>query len=123
MFDYLCYAYCENDYRNKRIIGWFLDCYQIPIDNYQFLIRFATMELVKVTYATTETELKGIKIAATIGESIPETAKYIPITLYRNDKTKLDFTTLIAEPDSFRRFVSLLNLFASNIASQAGEKW
>ena len=42
---------------------------------------FADREVKKLTKATTVTELAGIKIAATIGESCPETAKLSPIRL------------------------------------------
>ena len=42
-----------------------------------------------MTKVTTVIELNGIKIAATTGDKDPETAKYIPIRLYKNEIIKL----------------------------------
>ena len=49
----------------------------------------------KVANATTETELRGINIAAIIGDRFPVIAKLIPMILYRNEIRKLSFTMLI----------------------------
>lgn len=45
--------------------------------------------MLKVTYKTTEIELIGINIAATMGDRFPVTANNNPIILYKKDITKL----------------------------------
>ena len=67
----------------------------------------------KLTNATTEIELAGIKIAAIIGDNCPVTAKYKPITLYKNDINKLILTTFKDV------FVNLMNLFNEFISISA----
>jgi len=60
-----------------------------------YYLNFRAIILVNnVTKTTTDIELKGINIAAIIGDNSPLTAKYIPIILYRKDKTKLAFIIL-----------------------------
>ena len=44
---------------------------------------------------TTEILLRGIKIAATIGDKCPETAKLNPIMLYMKEITKAAFKTVM----------------------------
>ena len=51
----------------------------------------------KVTSNTMLILLAGIKIAATIGERIPCTAKDRPIMLYKMDRTKLAVTILLPD--------------------------
>lgn len=50
---------------------------------------FAIKRVENVAKATTETELIGISIAAIMGDRFPETAKLIPIILYKKEIAKL----------------------------------
>jgi hypothetical protein len=55
--------------------------YQVFHSRCCYNLFLATKEVIKLTKATTVTELIGIKIAATIGESCPLTAKLRPTRL------------------------------------------
>ena len=70
---------------------------------------------------TTEIELIGIRIAATIGDRLPLTANNRPTILYKNEITKLIFITVIVLCESCMNLGKRLNFSASRIPSQAGE--
>jgi len=67
------------------------------------------MLVTTVTNTTTETELKGIKIAAIIGDNCPVIAKYIPTILYKNDTIKLALITAIVCFANCKKLGSFLN--------------
>ena len=71
---------------------------------------------------TTEIELSGIRMAATIGDNTPCTANPNPTKLYKNDIVKLIKIILILIFENSINFGNRLNFSASKIASLAGQK-
>ena len=81
------------------------------------------MRVAKVAKATTETELTGIKIAATTGDKFPEMANEIPTMLYKNEMAEVSYPMFSEVLVNRTKLASLSNFDASRTASLAGEKW
>src|ERR1019366_4648738 len=87
---------------------------------YKFFIRALTEDNA-VTSNTILMLLAGIKIAATIGDSIPRTANDKPTILYKMERIKLTVTMLFPDRAKAINLSSNFTLVPSKIASQAGE--
>ena len=82
----------------------------------------AIMVVMSVANATTLTELRGMRMAEISGVRNPAAAKEMPKALYRKEMAKLAVTMRMLVPEKRMKSGNFLNLPASRMASQAGEK-
>ena len=83
---------------------------------------FADKLTEKLANTTTDTELIGISIAATIGVRFPWTANDNPTRLYRNEIRNPALTMFMLRCVNSMNCASPENFFDWRMASQAGEK-
>ena len=86
------------------------------------LLNLAETYTANVTNATIETELMGIRMAETMGERFPVTAKLRPTMLYKKDSPMLIKTIRMAVWLKRRNQGRFRNCPDSRMASHAGEK-